>query len=80
MSSIIESHLSFDQRMGKNVFLLHGAGCGRAMVLGIFQCRGVLMWITVGQGPFVLGVMTFLLSSIISLFFLPLPGRRPGIN
>ena len=48
-----------------------------------FQCRGVLLiWITVGQGPTALAVgaggvvWTFLLASIISLFFLPLSGRR----
>ena len=52
-----------------------------------FQCRGVLfIWITVGQGPTVLAVgaegvvSTFLLLSIISLFFLPLSGRRPDID
>ena len=51
-----------------------------------FQCRGVLLiWIIVGQGPIALavgaggGVWTFFLSSIISLFFLPLSGRRPDI-
>ena len=43
------------------------------------QCQGVLLiWIIVGQGPIVLavdaggGVWTFFLSSIFSLFFLPL--------
>ena len=52
-----------------------------------FQCRGVLLiWITVGQGPIVLAVgaggvvWTFFLSSITSLFFLPLSGRRPDID
>ena len=56
------------------------------MVLGNFQCRGVLLiWIIVGQGPdalavgagvffclFVFFFLTIFLSSIISLFFLPL--------
>ena len=44
-----------------------------------FQCRGVLsIWIIIGQGPTVLAVgaggscLDFFLSSIISLFFLPL--------
>ena len=48
-----------------------------------FQCRCVLLiWIIVGQGLLRLQwvrvgvVWTFLLSSIISLFFLPLFGRR----
>ena len=42
------------------------------------------MLIRVGQGPtaVVAGgvVWTFLLSSVISLFFLPLSGRRPNID
>ena len=43
------------------------------------------IWITVGQGPTALAVGaggvvgTFLLSSILSLLFLPLFGRRPEI-
>ena len=52
-----------------------------------FQCRGVLLiWIRVGQGPSALamgaggGYLDILLSSIISLFFLPLSGRRPDID
>ena len=49
-----------------------------------FQCRGVLLiWIRVGQGPTALAVgasgvvWTFFLTSIISLFFLPLSGDGP---
>ena len=52
-----------------------------------FQCRGVLLnWVRVRQGPTALAVgaggvvWTFLLSSIVSLFFLPLSGRRPDID
>ena len=52
-----------------------------------FQFRGVLLiWIRVGQGPTALAVgaggvvWTFLLSSIISLFFLLLSGRRSEID
>ena len=52
-----------------------------------FQCRGVLLiWIRVGQGPIVLAVSAVgscldnFLSSITSLFFLPLSGRRSGID
>ena len=52
-----------------------------------FQCRGVLLiWIIVGQGPIALalgaggGGLDIFLSSIISLFFLPLSGRRPDID
>ena len=51
-----------------------------------FQVRGVLLMIRVGQGPPVLAVgagedcLDIFLSSIISLFFLPLSGRRPDID
>ena len=52
-----------------------------------FQCWGVLrIWIRVGQGPTALAVgagggsLDIFLSSIISLFFLPVSGRRPDIN
>ena len=44
------------------------------------------IWITVGQGPTALAVgaggvvWTFFLSSILSLLFLPLFGRRPVID
>ena len=56
-----------------------------------FQCRGVLLiWIIdyniVGQGPTALtvgaggGCLDIFLSSVISLFFLPLSGRWPDID
>ena len=52
-----------------------------------FQCWGVpLIWKIVGQGPIALAVgacgvvWTFFLSSIISLFVLPLSGSRPNID
>ena len=50
-----------------------------------FQCRGVLLiWIRVGQGPSALAVGAgggcLDIFSIISLFFLPLSGRRPDID
>ena len=52
-----------------------------------FQCRGVLLnWDRVGQGPAALVVsvggdsLDVFLSSVISLFFLPLSGRRPDID
>ena len=51
------------------------------------QCRGVLrIWIRVGQGPTALSVGAdgvvgkFFLSSVISLSYLPLFGRRPDID
>ena len=56
-------------------------------MLGNFQSRDVLLfWIRVGQRPPALaegvggGCLTFLLSSIISLVFLPLLGRRSDID
>ena len=62
-----------------------------ALYTGHVLCKlpvsgGLLIWIIVGQGPTALlvvaggVVLTFFLSSIISLFFLPLSGRRPEIN
>ena len=53
-----------------------------------FQNRGVLLiWILVGQGPTALAVGVggvcldiFFLSSIVSLFFLPLSRRWPDID
>ena len=56
------------------------------MCLVNFEHRGLLLlWITVGQGPTALtvdagGGFDIFLSSIISLFFLPLSGRRPVIE
>ena len=52
-----------------------------------FQCRGVLLiCIIVRQGPTALamgaggGCLDIFFSSITSLFFLPLSGRRPNID
>ena len=52
-----------------------------------FQCRGVLLvWMIVGQGPIALavgaggGCFEIFFSSVFSLFFLPLFGRRPDID
>ena len=60
------------------------------MVLGSFQCRGVLLiWIFVGKGPidFAVGVwgvdcgrFNISLPYIIILFFLPLSGRPLDID
>ena len=57
------------------------------MVLGKLPVPGrPTIWITVAQGPTALlvgagGIVwTFLLSSILSLLFLPLFGRRPDID
>ena len=75
--------------MQKFTFFLGGGGDGRVVRWGwiTFQCRGVLLnWIRVGQGPTALAVgaggvvWMFFLSSIISLSFLPLSGRRPDID
>ena len=60
---------------------------GGVMVLGKLPVPGrPTIWIIVGQGPTALAVSgggvvwTFLLSSILSLLFLPLFGRRPDID
>ena len=57
------------------------------MVLGKLPVPGrPTIWIIVGQGPIALAVgaggivSTFLPSSIFSLLFLPLFGRRPDID
>ena len=60
------------------------------MVLGKLPVPGrPTIWIIVGQGPTALAVgagggggvvWTFLFSSILSLLFLPLFGRRPDID
>ena len=57
------------------------------MVLGKLPVPGrPTIWMIVGQGPIALTVgavrvvWTFLLSSILSLLFLPLSGRRPDID
>ena len=57
------------------------------MMLGKLPVPGrPTIWITVGQGPIALEesaggfVWTFLLSSIPSLLFLPLFGRRSDID
>ena len=60
---------------------------GGAKVLGKLPVLGrPTILITVGQGPTALAVgvggvvWTFLLSSILSLLFLPVFGRRPDID
>ena len=57
------------------------------MVLGELPVPGrPTIWMIVGQGPIALAVgaggvvWTFLLSSVLSLLFLPLSGRRPDID
>ena len=57
------------------------------MVLGKLPGLGrPTIWMTVGQWPISLAVgaggvvWTFLLSSIFSLLFLPLSGRRPDVD
>ena len=57
------------------------------MVLGKLTVSGLpTILISVGQGPIALAVgaggggLEFLLSSIFSLLFLPLFGRRPDID
>ena len=57
------------------------------MVLGKLPVPGrPTIWVIVGQGPIALavgaggGCLDILLSSILSLLFLPLSGRRPDID
>ena len=57
------------------------------MVLGKLPVPGrPTIWITVGQGPTALavgadgGCLDILLSSILSLLFIPLFGSRPDID
>ena len=61
--------------------------CDGAMVLGKLPVPGrPTIWFIVGQGPTALAVgavgvvWTFLLSSVLSLLFLPLFGRRPDMD
>ena len=84
--------IPLEKNCGKTWRYTHASACnwvwsGGAKVLGKLAVRGVLLiWITVGQGPIALTVgaggvfWTFFLSSIISLFFFPLSGRRPDID
>ena len=68
--------------------IITGVVGGGAMVLGKLPVLGrPTIWTIVGQGPIALAVgagggvvWTFLLSSILSLHFLPLSGRRPDID
>ena len=57
------------------------------MVLGKLPVPGrPTIWMIVGQGPIMLAVgavgvvWAFLLSSFLSLLFLPFSGRRPDID
>ena len=64
----------------------HREWSGGAMVLGKLPVPGrPTVWMILEQGPIALAVgagvvWTFLLSSILSLLFLPLSGRRPDID
>ena len=68
-------------------FILSVGWSGGAMALGNLSVPGrPTIWMIVGQGPTVLAVgaggvvWTLLLSSILSLLFLPFFGRRPDID
>ena len=65
--------------------IVGGGGSGGAMVLGKLPVPGSsTIWMTVGSAALALGAgggcLEIFLSSIISLFFLPLSGRRPDID
>ena len=82
---------TFNMRTNKSLLAEESSGfggwSGGAKVLGKLPVPGrPTILITVGQGPTALAVgaggvvWTFLLSSILSLLFLPLFGRRPDID
>ena len=77
----------FSRPRGYKTFFMFNSVEGGWVVLGKLPVPGrPTLWITVGQGPTALAVgaggvvWTFLLSSILSLLFLPLFGRRPDID
>ena len=89
---MIRMGMSSDQKRVNVVSVIHDSlnfrgWSGGAMVLGKLPVPGrPTIWITVGQGPTALAVgaggvvWTFLLSSVLSLLFLPHFGRRPDID
>ena len=84
-------HLHFSLKLylklSKFISSAYRGWSGSAMVLGKLPVPGrPTIWITVGQGPTALAVgaggafWAYLLSSIFSLLFLPLSGRRSDID
>ena len=73
ISFFLKQHIYFLKKMNRNHFYPSG-WLGRAMVLGSFQCRGVLLlWHMVGQRPAACskcetGGLFFVISSILSSF------------
>ena len=71
-------HMTLKSRFISDIFTKMSSGwLGRAMVLGSFQCQGVLLlWHMIGQGPAVLAACAgrvtifyiFFISSILSSF------------
>ena len=77
---------SYKKRVGPSSKCYRGWS-GGAMVLGKLPVLGrPTIWMIVGQEPIALavvaggGCLEFLLSSVLSLLFLPLSGRRPDID
>ena len=69
--------MSLDKAFHHFFFSGGGGGKGGSVVLGklpVTRSPTYLEWVRVGV------VWTILLSSFISFFFLPLPGRRPDID
>ena len=73
--------------LAKFMFIHIQGWSGGAMMLSKLSVLGhPVIWMIVGQGPSALavdaggGCLEFLLSSILSLLFLLLPGRRPNID
>ena len=57
-----------------HIYILYAGWLGWAMVLGSFQCRGVLLHLhIVGQGPAVLAAGAGRVGYIFFIFFIYLP-------
>ena len=85
IESVSEGFLTYS--FIRSAFFVRGSGRVVRWSWVHFQCRGVLLiWIRVGHGPSALsvgaggGCLDIFSLSIISLFFLPLSGRRPDID
>ena len=83
----IKGRVLVHQRERYQLSLTYRGWSGGAMVLGNLPVPWrPTIWMIVGQGPTVLavgaggGCLDIFLSSITSLFFLPLSGRRPDID
>ena len=79
--------VAYEKRANLIVFYEFQGWPGGAMVLSKLPVPGrPTIWMTVGQGPIMLaigaggGCLDILLSSILSLLFLPFSGGRPDFD